>query len=56
MPLPRVKWLPGAVDGVANVLGIMAVEHHRLTRRAGRFEVAVVAAVRKRIGWMIEME
>lgn len=54
-PLPRVKWLPGSDDGVANVLGIESVEHHRFERRAGRFELPVLAAVRKRIGWMLEL-
>ena len=53
--LPRVKWLPGAVKGVANVQGITAIEHHRLERRAGRYEPSLVSAVRKRIGWMIEL-
>lgn len=53
--LPRVRWMPGAEDGVANVLGITSIEHHRLERRAGRYEPAIVAAVRKRIGWMIEL-
>ena len=33
VPLPRVKWMPGADDGVANVLGIESVEHHRFERR-----------------------
>jgi len=33
-----------------------AVEHHRLARRAGRYEAAVLAAVRQRIAWMIEVE
>lgn len=54
--LPRVKWMPGAADGVANVLGITSIEHHRLGRRAGRYESSVVAAVRTRIGWMLELE
>ena len=55
VPLPRVKWMPGADDGVANVLGIQSIEHHRLERRAGRYEAPVVAAVRKRIAWMLEL-
>jgi len=42
-------------EGVANVLGIEAVEHHRFERRAGRYESPVIAAVRKRIGWMLEI-
>jgi mRNA interferase MazF len=54
-PLPRVKWMPGSDDGVANVLGLESVEHHRFERRAGRYEASVVAAVRKRIGWMLEI-
>lgn len=55
VPLPRVKWLPGSDEGVANVLGIEAIEHHRFERRAGRYEPAVIEAVRKRIGWMLEI-
>jgi mRNA-degrading endonuclease toxin of MazEF toxin-antitoxin module len=55
VPLPRVKWLPGADDGVANVLGIESIEHHRFERRAGRYELSVLAAVRKRIAGMIEI-
>ncbi|HUC86406.1 MAG TPA: type II toxin-antitoxin system PemK/MazF family toxin [Candidatus Acidoferrales bacterium] len=55
VPLPRVKWMPGSDDGVANVLGLESVEHHRFERRAGRYEAPVVAAVRKRIGWMLEI-
>ena len=55
VPLPRVKWMPGSEEGVANVLGIEAVEHHRFDRRAGRYESTVIAAVRKRIGWMLEI-
>ena len=53
--LPRVKWLPGADEGVANVLGITSIEHHRLERRAGRYDPPIVAAIRKRIGWVIEL-
>ncbi len=53
--LPRVKWMPGSDDGVANVLGIESVEHHRFERRAGRFEAPVIAAVRKRVAWMLEL-
>lgn len=55
VPLPRVRWMPGAESGVANILGLEAVEHHRLERRAGRYELPVVAAVRKRIAWMLEL-
>ncbi|MGO8929805.1 MAG: hypothetical protein ACLQU3_23305 [Limisphaerales bacterium] len=32
------------------------VEHHRLERRAGRFEPTVIDRVRKAIGWMLELE
>ena len=53
--LPRVKWMPGTENGVANVLGITSIEQHRLERRAGRYEPGLVAAVRKRIAWMIEL-
>src|SRR2546425_1512515 len=55
VPLPRVKWMPGSVEGVANVLGIEAVEHHRFDRRAGRYEPTVIAAVRKGLAWMLEI-
>ena len=55
VPLPRVKWLPGSAEGVANVLGIEAVEHHRLERRAGRYEAPVIEAVRKKLAWMLEL-
>ena len=47
--------MPGSDDGVANVLGIEAIEHHRLARRAGRYEVSVLANVRERIAWMLEL-
>jgi mRNA interferase MazF len=53
--LPRVKWMPGSDDGVANVLGIESVEHHRFERRAGRYDPTVLAAVRDRIAWMLEV-
>ena len=53
--LPRVKWMPGSDRGVANVLGIEAVEHHRFERRGGRFDAPVLAAVRDRIAWMLEL-
>lgn len=53
--LPRVKWMPGADAGVANVLGITSVEMHRLERRAGLYDAPVLASVRERIGWMIEL-
>jgi len=55
VPLPRVNWMPGSDAGVANVLGIESIEHHRFKRRAGRFDASVLGAVRKRIGWMIEV-
>ena len=56
VPLPRVRWMPGSDDGVANVLGIEAVEHHRFERCAGRYEARVVKSVRDRIAWMLELE
>ena len=40
--LPRVKWMPGSHAGVANVLGIVSIEHHRFERRAGRHDLAVL--------------
>lgn len=55
VPLPRVRWLPGSDEGVANVLGIEAVEHHRFERRAGRFEAPVISAVRKKLSCMLEL-
>src|SRR5437773_12078543 len=56
VPLPRVRWMPGSDDGVANVLGIQSIEHHRFHRCAGRHESAVIGAVRRRIGWMLELQ
>lgn len=53
--LHRVKWLPGTDDGVANVLGIQSIEHHRFNRLAGRYEAKVIKAVRDRIAWMLEI-
>lgn len=53
--IPRVRWMPGADQGVANVQGIMSIEHHRLEQRAGRFEPAVIDRVRKAISWMLEL-
>jgi mRNA-degrading endonuclease toxin of MazEF toxin-antitoxin module len=44
-----------ADEGVANVQGITSVEHHRLERRAGRFDSAVIHSVRKAISWMLEL-
>jgi mRNA interferase MazF len=55
VPLPRVRWMPGADKGVANVQGIVAVEHHRLERRAGRFEPDVIESVRNALAWMLEL-
>jgi mRNA interferase MazF len=55
VPLPRVRWLPGSAEGVANVLGIEAVEHHRFERRAGRYDLPVIEAVRKKLAWMLEL-
>lgn len=53
--LPRVKWLPGNDNGVANVQGLTAVEHHRLGRMAGRFFPEVVQSVQAACGWMLEI-
>ena len=53
--LPRVRWLPGADEGVANVQGLTSVENHRLERRAGRFETNVIQAVRDKIAWLLEL-
>jgi len=55
VPVPRARWMPGADEGVANVQGITSVEHHRLERRAGRFDPAVIQSVRKAISWMLEL-
>jgi mRNA-degrading endonuclease toxin of MazEF toxin-antitoxin module len=41
--------------GVANVLEIEAVEHYRFDRRAGRYEAAVISAVRQKLAWMLEL-
>ncbi len=54
--IPRVRWMPGADKGVANVQGITSIEHRRLDRRSGRFDPSVVAQVRKAIAWMLELE
>jgi mRNA-degrading endonuclease toxin of MazEF toxin-antitoxin module len=56
VPLPRVRWMPGADEGVANVQGLTAVENHRLERRAGRFEPEVIRSVRNKIAWLLELE
>ena len=53
--VPRVRWLPGADEGVANVQGITSIEFRRLERKAGRFEPAVFAEVRKAVAWMLEL-
>jgi mRNA interferase MazF len=54
--IPRVRWMPGADEGVANVQGITSIEYRRLERRSGRFDPSVIAAVRKAIAWMLELE
>jgi mRNA interferase MazF len=54
--IPRVRWMPGADDGVANVQGATSVEWHRLKNRAGRFEPSVIASVRAGVAWMLELE
>lgn len=54
--LPRVRWMPGADEGVANVQGLTAVENHRLARRAGRFEPEVLQSVRNKIAWLLELD
>lgn len=56
VPVPRVRWMPGSDDGVANVQGLACVEYHRLERKAGRFDAAVIRSVRKGIAWMLELE
>ena len=53
--LPRVRWLPGADEGVANVQGLTSVENHRLERRAGQFEARVTLSVRDKIAWLLEL-
>jgi mRNA interferase MazF len=55
VPLPAVKWMPGTDAGVANVLGLESIEHHRFERRSGRYDSAVLTAVRQRISWMLEL-
>ena len=56
VPIPRVRWMPGDEQGVANIQGITSVEHHRLERRVGRFEPAVTQKVRQALAWMLEIE
>ena len=53
--IPRVRWLPGADEGVANVQGITSIEYRRLERKSGCFHASVVASVRKAIAWMLEL-
>jgi mRNA interferase MazF len=54
--LPTVRWMPGADRGVANILGMLAVEHHFLIRKAGRFEASIIQNIRKAVAWMLELE
>ena len=56
VPIPRVRWMPGADEGIANVQGITSIEHRRLERYAGRFESSVITKVRDAIAWMIELK
>ena len=53
--VPRVRWLPRAEEGVANVQGLTPVENHRLERRAGQFEPRVTRSVREKIAWLLEL-
>jgi mRNA interferase MazF len=53
--LPRVRWMPGAAQGVANVQGITSIEFRRLERRTGRFDTPVITEVRKAVAWMLEL-
>lgn len=54
--LPRVRWMPGTDEGVANVQGLTSVENHRLERRAGLFEPQVICSVRDKIAWLLELD
>ena len=54
--VPRVRWMPGTDEGVANVQGITSIEHRRLGRKSGCFQAPVIAAVRKAVAWMLELE
>jgi mRNA-degrading endonuclease toxin of MazEF toxin-antitoxin module len=56
VPVPRVRWLPGSDQGVANVQGLASVENHRLDRRAGMFEKPVLHSVREKIAWLLELD
>ena len=51
--MPRVPWL--TEQGVANAQGIVAIEHHRLGRRAGRFELHAMNEVRSALRGMLEL-
>ena len=53
--LPRVRWLPGTDERVANVQGLTSVENHRLGRRAGQFDAQVTLTVREKIAWLLEL-
>jgi len=53
--LPRVRWLPGPDEGVANVQGLTSIENYRLARRAGQFEAAITSRVRNKIAWLLEL-
>jgi mRNA-degrading endonuclease toxin of MazEF toxin-antitoxin module len=53
--LPRVRWMPGADEGVANVLGILSIEHHFLQRKAGRFDSPIIKNVRNALSWLLEL-
>ena len=55
VPLPKVKFLPGEDNGVANAQGIAAVEHFRLGRRAGEFHAEVLAKVRAAMAYLFEL-
>jgi mRNA interferase MazF len=54
--LPRVRWMPGAEDGVANAQGVTSIEYARLERKAGRYEVKIIEEVRAAIAWMLELK
>ena len=51
--MPRVPWLN--LQSYANVQAIGAVEHHELTNRRGKFEIAVVKQIRQAICWALEL-
>jgi mRNA interferase MazF len=53
--LPKVRFLPGNDRGVANVQGITAVEHSRLSKRAGEFRPEVLAQVRDALAYFLEI-